>query len=112
MVLLATRPKLTFYQSNTQDIKIFGVIDNDTGLYWNSASIAATMLDLDGNPIPECTAVVLTYQTATNGDYVGTFGDNNFTPAIGTGYTLVIDGDQGPAHLHLEIPVEIKARQS
>lgn len=108
----ATRSKIIFYQGNTQDIKAYGIQDVDTGLFWNAASILASLVDDQGNPIAECTNVVLLYQSGTNGNYVGTFGDANFQPGIGTGYSLIIDGDQGSAHIHLEIPVEIRLRQS
>ena len=109
---MATRAKQIFYQGNTQDIKAFGIKDVDTGLFWNSASITATLIDDLGNQVAECINVPLIYQSGSNGDYSGTFGDANFQPAVGTGYSLIIDGDQGPAHIHLEIPIEIRTRQS
>jgi hypothetical protein len=107
---VATRPKIIFFQGNTQDIQAFGIQDVDTGLFWNSAIITATLIDDEGNQIPECTAVTLVYQSGSNGNYTGTFGDINFQPPIGTGYSLIIDGDQGASHIHLEIPVEIRLR--
>ena len=109
---MATRAKIILYVGNTQDIKAYGIQDVDTGLFWNSAIITATLVDDQGNEITECTDVNLVYQSGSNGNYVGTFGDANFNPAPGTGYSMIIDGDQGASHIHLEIPVEIRLRTS
>jgi hypothetical protein len=52
----------------------------------------------------------MVYQTRSNGNYFGVV-NAGFSPDIGDGYTLIVDGDEGPVHLHLEIPVEIQARR-
>ena len=112
MVLKATPTKLIFYQENTQAIELFGLQDALTLAYLNAATLTATLVDDDGNQVPECIAVPLTYQPGTNGNYVGVFGDLNFLPPLGTGYTLIIEGNQQTSYIHLELLVEVQARQS
>jgi len=102
---------LVIYQDNTQEIKIFGLHDGDTGVFWITAVVNATLVDQNGTQVPGCIGISLVYQPTSNGNYFGVVGAD-FAPAIGDGYVLVVDGDQGAVHLHLEIPVEVQARRS
>lgn len=112
MTVFATPSKFILYQGNTQVIQLIGLQDFISGNFLNAATIVGTLQDENGTDIPECTNITFTYVTASNGNYNGIFGDNNFNPAIGTGYTLVIDGNQGGSYIHLELLVEIQARQA
>ena len=99
------------YQDNTQTISVNGLQPASGGTFENSATISGTMVDQYSNPVPGCTNVLLPYVPGSNGLYVGSVGPS-FSPAVGGGYRLIIDGDTSYAHLHLEIPVEIQPRSS
>lgn len=101
---------LVMYQDNTQEIKLFGLHDGDTGAFWTTAVVAATLVDQNGTQVQGCISIPLNYQATSNGNYFGTV-QSTFAPDIGDGYVLIVDGDQGAVHLHLEIPTEVKARQ-
>lgn len=108
--LINTPKKLLFSQGNAQIITLSNLIDQTTGLPLDLDTLVANMIDWNGNPVPGCINIPLTIQD-TLGDYQGTFGDNTFYPAIGTGYTLMIDGSQsGTGYIHFEIMVEIVSR--
>jgi hypothetical protein len=111
MALLNTPKKLLYSQGNAQIITFSNLIDTVTGLPINSDTLVATMIDCNGVPVVGCTGIVLA-STDTLGDYRGTFGDNTFYPPVGTGYTLLIDGNNGSnaGYIHFEIMVEIVSR--
>lgn len=114
MPLLNTPKKLLYSQGNAQIMTFSNLIDSTTGTPLNTDSITGNMIDSNGNLVSGCTSVILLVQDSL-GDYLGTFGDNNFYPPIGTGYTLFIDGNNGqnpPLNwIHFEVMVEIVARQ-
>lgn len=112
MPLFATPSKIILYQSNTQVLQITGLQDALSGNYLNAATITATLEDDQGNAIAECIAIPFTYIPLSNGNYQAVFGDQNFQPPIGTGYTLIVDGNQGGGYIHLELLVEIQPRIS
>jgi len=112
MTVSATPSKFILYQSNSQIITITSLYDNVGQAYLDSATITGTLQDPDGADIAECTDILFTYVAGSQGNYQAVFGDINFTPAVGTGYTLVIDGNQSTSTIHLELLVEIQARQS
>lgn len=104
----AVPKRIVLYQDNTQKINVYGLQD-DTGAYLNDATMTATLLDPNRNEVPGCIDVSMVYVTASNGDYSGQV-DATFSPSVGTEYVLVIDGDQGGAHLHVELPTDVKVR--
>src|SRR5580692_455124 len=103
MSVLATPSKFILYAGNTQVLQILGLQDYLSQTYLNSAAITGTLQDDQGNDVPECTDIAFTYVPGSNGDYNGVFGDQNFQPAIGTGYTLLIDGNENGEYIHLEL---------
>lgn len=107
MPLLNTPKKLLYSQGNAQIITFSKLIDSTTGLPINSETLVATMIDCNGVPVTGCIAIPLD-NTDSLGDYLGTFGNNEFYPLIGTGYTLLIDDN---VSIHFEVMVEIVARQ-
>ena len=113
-MLLNTPKKLLYSQGNAQIITFSNLRDSTTGSVLNTDSITGNMIDCNGNLVPGCTNVILNSQD-TLGDYLGTFGDNTFYPPVGTGYTLLIDGNDGAdppgGCIHFEVMVEIVARQ-
>ena len=112
-MLSATPSKYILYQGNTQSIQITGLYDEVSSTYLNSATLVATLVDDNGNLADaELDEISFTYVPGSNGNYIATFGDNNFLPLLGTGYTLIIDGNQSGSYIHLELLVEIRARQS
>jgi hypothetical protein len=112
MALLNTPKKFLYSQGNAQIIVFNGLTDAVTGLPIDLEVLEATMIDWNGNQVPGCIAIPLN-NTDLLGDYLGTFGDDSFYPDIGTGYTLLIDGDDGSGGgaIHFEVMVEIVARQ-
>lgn len=59
------------------------------GAYWGvAATLSGSLIDPSGNTV---FTVSLTYD-GSNGDFSGVFGDKNFYPPLGTGYTLVVQG--------------------
>jgi hypothetical protein len=111
MPLLNTPKKFLYSQGNAQIIAFSNLIDATTGLPINVDTLKANLIDCNGNLVPGCNNISLNSQD-TLGDYLGTFGDNKFYPPVGTGYTLLIDGDdgQGGGTIHFEIMVEIVSR--
>lgn len=107
----ATPPRVTLYQDNTQEVQIFGLRDADTQVFLNAASIEATLLDEDRNEVSGLVGIQLVYVPGSNGNYSGVVGAD-FEPPVGSNYTLVIDGDQGASHLHMEITTSVKVRVS
>lgn len=101
---------LLIYQDNTQDIKLYGLHDGDTGDFWTAGIVNATLKDQNGTDVAGCIAISMIYQPASNGNYFGTV-QADFAPSIGDGYVLIVDGDEGPVHLHLEVPTEVQARR-
>ena len=110
-MLIATRSKIILYQMNTQAIFIQGLQDNITEEYLNGFVLTASLIDKDGNSIVGCQDIVFVYQALSNGTYTSIFGDGTFQPGIGTGYTLLIDGNDGVSWVHVEFIVEIQPRQ-
>ena len=104
--------KLIFVQGCTQSATIEGLQDDLTGNFLNTwTNIVMTLVDDNGNPVTGCIEVPMDYIATTNGNYRGIFGDQNFYPPVGDGYKLLIDGSQSGSVIHLEIWVEVKARQ-
>ena len=103
--------KKILYQNNTQLVELFGVKDDTTGNFWSTGTITGTLLDQLGNQVPNFVNLPFTLQTGGTGNYFATV-PSTVVPNVGDGYLLVVDGDQGGSHLHLEIPVEVRARKS
>jgi len=104
----AVPTRLILYQDNSQRVKVFGLRD-DTGAFLNDAVMNATLLDVNRNNVPGCVNITMTYVATTNGNYTGTV-TAAFSPAVGTDYTMIIEGDEGNSHLHMEIPTEVRVR--
>ena len=111
MPVASRTPRLFVNPGNSQAIKILGLQDIITGDFMNGATLTATLIDASGSNVPGCVGVGMDYVAASNGDYTGVFGDNNFNPPVGTGYTMVVTGNQGAGYIRLEIVAEVKARQ-
>lgn len=111
MPLQATPLKQIVYIGNTNVLNVEGLQDQITNSYLNAATLVATLIDDQGNKIAGCTAIALPYVVGSNGNYQGTFGDNNFNPNPGTGYTLILNGNQGSGYFELQIVCEVRNRQ-
>jgi len=105
-------PVKEIYQGNTQEIDVTGLQDADTGAYLNAATLTATLYDPTNIPVPGCINIPMPYVPASNGNYVGTFGDNTFMPALGTGYTLIITGSQASTFIELVYAAEVVIRSA
>lgn len=112
MSYLGTPPRFILYVKNTQVIQITGLQDFLTQGFIDDATITGTLFDQNNTPVPECVDLAFDYVAASNGNYQVIFGDEDFNPPIGTGYTLVIDGSEAAGDLHLELQVEVKVRKS
>lgn len=106
---MAITSKKILYQDNTQQIQLFGVTDSLSGNFWTTGTISGAIYDQAGNSIVSGLTFVL--QAGGTGNYFAQL-PASFQPDVGDGYVLIVDGDQGGSHLHLEIPVEVRARQS
>jgi hypothetical protein len=117
---LAMPIEIVLSPSSTQGIQVIGWQDAISQGYINvnvgsfsGAELTVTLFDQDGNPVPECDAIAMEYQSGTNGNWMAVFGDENFTPQVGSGYTLVVDGTDGAGNtIHLELVAKIEPRQS
>jgi len=103
---------LTFYRGNTQFLTLKGLYsggDKTTGplTYQNSATVTATLNDVNGNPQPQLTNVPLAYVSGSNGWYQYTI-PSSFNSAVGYNYTLLVDADIGVGHLHREYPANVE----
>lgn len=105
----AVPAKLVLYQDNTQQIRVFGLQDQTTGSFITTATMTATLIDKDRNQVAGLIAIPLTFQPGSNGNYFGLVGPD-FSPTVGTDYTLVLEGDNGGSHLHIEILAEVAVR--
>lgn len=108
----ATPSKFILYQSNSQVLQFQALQDYLTQAYLNTATILGTLIDPNGVPVPECIEVPFVYVPASNGNYNAVFGDENFIPPLGPGYTLVVDASENNSFGHWEFKVEIQARQN
>lgn len=106
---MAITSKKILYQNNTQQIQLFGITDSTTGSFWTTGTINGVIYDGQGNLI--LSGITFVLQPGGTGNYFGTV-PASFEPTPGAGYVLILDGDQGGSHLHLEIPVEVRARQN
>lgn len=97
-------------QGNTQDLKLIGLQDIDTLVFWNAATASASLYDRWGNPTV-LTGIMLTYIPGSLGQYVGTFTVGYDLP-VGSGYTLKLDAAEGGAAFHLELFAEVIVRSS
>lgn len=113
MTLVQTPSKFILYQGNTHTMSLVGILDGTTQVFWNaSASISGTLVDDQGNQVQEVIAVPFFFVPGSNGVFTASFGDFNFQPSVGTGYTFIIDGIQNGVTLHLELLTEVQARSS
>lgn len=113
MVLSATPPKQLLYAQNTQVTQLTGLQDALTGDFIDAANLTLTLLDQNGNPMPECIDVAFAYVAGSNGNYQAIYGDENFDPSVGSGYKLIVDGNDGSGNiLHLELTAQVLARQN
>lgn len=104
-----TVPSLvTITQNNTQDIKIYGLQDADTLVFWNAAVASASLIDPFGNATI-ITGLPLIYTGDSLGDYVGVVTTDG-SLAVGTGYRLVLDAYQGGSRFHQELPAQVVVR--
>lgn len=114
-MLSATPSKILLYAGNTQALLVQGLQDASqlpNIVFLDAASVTATLVDDDGNQIPGCIGVTLNYQAGSNGNYLGIFGDVNFQPPEGTGYTLLVDATESGSYGHWDFLVEIVARHN
>src|SRR5580765_8314966 len=97
--------KLTVYQNNTQLLQISGLRDSSQNFIVDG-TLTATLLDQNREQVANLINISVPYVTGSNGDYQGLI-PATFEAAVGTEYTMVIDGDGGGGHLHIEIPTEV-----
>lgn len=109
IMLIATRSKIIVYQGNTQVLVVNGLEDDITGDFLNNFTVNGTIINDQGNPV--AIGIVFTYVAGSNGNYQAIWGDNNFYPPVGTGYTLLLDGTDNSSFIHVELIVEVQPRQ-
>lgn len=89
-VISAIPDKLIIFIGNTNILTVDGMFDNLEEKYWTAAApgLTGTLLDEYGNVI---TTIAMQF-TSASGNYVGSFGGLNFQPALGRGYTMLLQG--------------------
>jgi hypothetical protein len=110
---MAVPKKLILYDSNDQIVEIDGLQDGTVtpATYINNAVVTATLYDSSGATVSGLNNVTMNYVAASNGNYRGNV-PNTFSPPIGGGYVLKLDGNVSGIKFHIEIAVEIKTRTS
>jgi hypothetical protein len=113
--------KIVLSPNSTQGIQVSGLQDAISQNYINvnspsysGAQLTLTLVDENGNAVPGCSGVQMTYVLGSNGNYQAVFGANeNFSPPVGSGYTLIVDGNDGNGNsIHLEMITQIEPRQT
>jgi hypothetical protein len=90
-LISALPSKLLVCTGNTNILNIEGMYDQEEQQYWaTNASLTGTLLDQFGNLI---TTINLFYATGSNGNFTGSFGGGTYSPAVGRGYTLLLQGE-------------------
>lgn len=97
-----------FYPRNSQDMKVEGVQDIDTGSFWNVPTLTGNLFDQYGNLV--LGPVVMSYIPSSNGDYSGVCGDANFNPPPGKSYVMTVEGDNAGIHLFIDLLAEVAPR--
>lgn len=112
--------KLILYDDNTQLLQLFGLAQElpgtppdipPTTVSVTDAVVRATLKDGEDVNVPGCINILLSpLGSPPTGNYSGQV-NADFNPPIGGDYVLIVDGDNGPDHLHLEILTEVKSRR-
>lgn len=117
---LAMPVRLVFYPKTSQGIQAIGFQDVVSGSYINvsspsysGANLSLTLVDQNGNSVPEVNGLAMSYVAGSNGNWNASFGDYSFKPAIGSGYTLLVDGGDGNGNgIHLEIVAAVESQST
>ena len=100
---------LYLYPSNTQILTVTGLQDVVTGLYLNSATVKATLVNEHGVTDAVLVDITLTYVTDSNGTYQGTV-PAAFNAGLGGGYTLKVTAVQSGIQSLFSIPTQVRLR--
>lgn len=101
---------VVLFRLNRSKLQLLG-LKNDLGVFVNSATVLASMLDLNGAAIPEITNATLV-SINSSGDYSYTI-PGTFSPAAGFGYMCKITATaDGLPDLEIEKPVTVEVRTS
>lgn len=105
-VISATPGKLVVCQQCTNILAIYGLYDSVEEEFWTAAAqVTGTLFDEFGNTI----VVVPLSFSGGNGVFAGEFGDFNFLPTIGRGYTFLIQASFNGEYLTVPILTEVTA---
>jgi hypothetical protein len=88
----AVPSKLLVVRFNTNILSVAGMFDLQEEEYWaTNATLSGILLDEFGD---EITTVALLYASGAtaSGSFIGNFGGTQFSPDLGRGYTLVLQG--------------------
>lgn len=97
-VVSATPSKLLICRGCTQTMVVQGLFDIENNEFWTvadgggasgDASVSGALIDEFGNQLFE---LQCTYGEGSNGTFSVDFGDLNFYPPIGRGYTVIVKG--------------------
>lgn len=106
-----------FFNLNTQDLELDGLIDAvastpQNPVYINGLnSLVAKLVNRAGQVDPVFQGIPLAYVPNSNGVYRGTI-PGNFNAVLGAGYKCVIDGNNGGAIIHIEVPSQVQIRKN
>lgn len=108
-IIVNLPPQLTFTVGNDQSLTATGLFNQIDQAYVNNATVVATLLGPNGQPVVGLNQLMLNYIAASNGVYRGIVL-NSFAPPVGEGYKLLLDASVGQFKGHWEFPVEIAVR--
>lgn len=115
---ISTVARFEIYNSNDQWIQLTGLYsltaDPSTGMltqrsYENGATVTATLLDQNGNPVAGLDGIPMPYVAGSNGIYRGQVG-HDFNPTAATFYNLVITAVSGSSQLKFYVRTTVKER--
>lgn len=104
--------EFTFYPLNAQVVELDGIVDNLTLAFLNGLpNVVCSLQNSKGKLDPVFQTIACAYVVGSNGVYRGNV-PGTFNAPLGSGYRLIIDGTNGAAPFHLEVPSVVKTRVS
>jgi hypothetical protein len=115
---MAVPKKLLLYQNNDGLIEVDGFADEITGDYFNTATVTATLVDINnflgsgaGHTVPGF-PLTLVHVTNSDGQYRGKVAYTVTATLPVGGYKMLFDSIQSGTQLHVEIPCSVAVRKS
>jgi hypothetical protein len=102
--------QITLYPGNSQALRLDGLYDAANDVFPATATVTATLLDANSDPVNGLENLSLAYVDGTPSSYQGLIDPTEFTPAPGLYTLLVIATTAAGSVLSLELPAVVAAR--